>query len=339
MNNKLETEKQIAKELSRGKSPKEIFKKIKNKADAKSIGQLLYLSGEYQTLLEYSAENIKQNKEVPWSFVISTLSKGKISVAQEDAEILFDAWLINYSKKDSSIYASKKWEQISDKFAKAAKKYKKDINEEFNSKESEMLEKLEFAQAQNLSDEESRIVRMLLTKYPNNPKYKKLQKELEDKNIAKLIKKQKSSIKQYSQPTKKFVPEASTLKKKWSLIINNIKNPSPEDSKNLSLFFAFLDWPDEAIKVLEKNLSDLSSYWIYLEWLIETGQYTASLEVIDQLLVHLQSDPESLLPLNYMKAQSLYYLGQKQEAIEHIKAIIEVNPRYRSAQILLEEWS
>ena len=82
----------------------------------------------------------------------------------------------------------------------------------------------------------------------------------------------------------------------------------------------------------------VKAFGFYLEWLFEMQQYTASIELANQLLDSIDEDPEKLFFINYIKAQALYYLGEKKEAIQYLNDIIVIRPDYKSAQSLMEKW-
>lgn len=336
---KIEIEKQIASHLKNGLSKQKIFKKIYKNNLNEDVSLFLYLSGQYKTLLEYSARHVENQKKAPWAFILSLFVNQKIKVQKEHSKMLFQVWLEKYSKQEPHVFACKDWAKQSSEFKALSTIYINNLRQMSVSPEEELLDKLEFVKSQGLMQEEENIIKLLLGKKPSHPAYLELKKDLLGRQAIQFMQDKKALQHKRQIQDVKFIPEKSPLKKKWSFIVDKYSDKQVSQTKNLSLFLVFLGWPDEAVKIMKKNIQDLSDYWLYLEWLIETRQYATGLEITNQLLNQLNNDPSSLLPLNYIKAQSLYHLGKKNEAINYIKAIIEVNPRYKNAQFLLEKWT
>ncbi len=337
----IKLERQIASYLKKKLPAEEIFKLIKNDPDLESLSEFLYNSGFHKELLKMNREFLKNHKHVAWVFVLPLIIKTNVKINKSESKILYHTWLKNYAKNYPSIFSCKKWEEYSQEFSDHLNAYLEKLKEQTISEDDKLLETLDFLRAQNLMDEESKIIQKLLTKNPQNKKYQNLQKSLRERRAIKTIEDQKMVLYKSSisnDATFYFTPEDSKIKHQWSQIVQDLSKKMPSQAKNLSLFLYFLDWPDESIKILKTNLKNYSDYWFYLDCLMETGQHTKSLDFINQLLQQVK-DPEMIFPLVYMKSQTLYYLGKKEEAIEYLNNILQIRPDYRSAQSLLEKWT
>lgn len=333
-------QKTIASYLQKDLSYQQIFQKIQDSNDYQEVGSFLYLSKQYNTLIEYTIKCLEAEKPVPWSFVLATLINHDLPIEKSMFKILWQGFLKAYSSQEESLLACESLEDLSKDFKKFSGNYRKSLKLKKEVQEEELLDRLEFAKAQNLMEEEQHIIDLLIKKESHNKKYFQLRRELEERKALKNIEENKLNLKKdYKlQQLRRFRPETSQLKTNWVQKIQDHTKQKPTQVKNLALFLTFLGWPDESSKLLKDHLEDLSDYWFYLEWLIETEQHTIALEVINQLLNQLQKDPEVLLPLNYLKAQALYYLGQTKRGIDSMQDIVAIKPFYRSATFLLDEW-
>ncbi|MGI9548664.1 MAG: hypothetical protein ACR2M7_01600 [Bdellovibrionales bacterium] len=336
----IQLERLLASYLNKNLTSEEIFENIKENYDLESVVRFLYNSKSYKKILKFSKERLKNNQNIPWSFVLPLVLKSHIEISPAEVNILYHTWLGDYLQNHPRIFTCSRWENYSQEFAHHLNIFLKDLKEAGSAPEDQSLQTLEFVKAQNLMEEESKIIKNLLKKDKDNLKYQELYKSLKERQAIKVIEDQKKSLykSRISNQKPYLFLENTETKNKWYQKTEKLAKQRPDLVKNLSLFLYFLHWPDMALKILTKNLEDLSDYWLYLDCLLETGQYTKSLDLTNQLLEQIQ-DSEMVFPLIYIKSQSLYYLGKKEEAIEHLDSILKVRPDYRSAQSLLEKWT
>ena len=219
----------------------------------------------------------------------------------------------------------------------------KQINKEdsVDLEEQQLFRQLEFVQAKGLVEEEEKIIRALMRKKPK--KYKDLDKELKMKKALDFLQSQKLSGGE-GKATHRFLSqvvskEESSCKVRICEEAALLAEKHPEKTKDLAVFLYMLGRPDWSLKVLERNLKNISEYWFYLNWLLEVRKYAVALDITNRLLVKLKFDSESLFPITYIKAQALYALGEKDKAVSYMSDIVKVRPAYKSAWHFLEEWT
>ena len=207
--------------------------------------------------------------------------------------------------------------------------------------EQQLLKQLEFVKAKGLIEEEKKITALLLKKNPK--KYEQLDRELKMKKALHFLQEQQSrgrkeKLSHLPQPqniSKQNSPRALQLYKETT----RLTEKHPEKAKDLAIFLYTMGWPEQAIKILEKNIQHSSDYWFYLNWLMEIKQYAVVLDMTNQLLTQFKPDSETLFPITYIKAQALYALGEKDKAISYMSDIVKVRPEYKSARHFIEEWT
>lgn len=306
------------------------------------VGRFLYNAGLYKQLMEFAIDKLKRNKPVPWPFVLQSLTDQKITVSKNQAKILYKNMIANHEQENSPyIFACKKWGENSKEFELFRTVFLEKLEEENVNSKEELLKNLEFVQSQGLVEEEEKIINQLLELDPDEKKYQKLFKNLKEKTALQFIKKQKQSrqsLKSKKEESLLFSPKDTPLKKKLVKDVLQVSRKSPERTKDLSIFLYMMGWPDAGLKLLDTAPLNPEICWLYLEWLMEAKQYTASVELANQLIHHTGGEPEKLFFINYIKAIALYHLGEKKQAIDHLNDIIMIRPDYKSAQSLLEKW-
>ena len=332
-------ERKILRFFRKDTNPQQIFEKIKNSSDFEQVSRFLYNSGLDKTLLNFSVQRLEKNKPVAWPYILGLFIKYKIVPHQNLVKVLFHHWLKNKENQSEALFSCEEWEDISLEFQQLRVVYIQELEEKNLSEENDLLEQLAFVQAQNLIKEEEEIIIKLLLISTENKQYKKLQEELEEKKALLTIQEQKKFVdktdrlEEYGSSFKK-----SSLKAEWFDAISQTAKQNPQWTKNLSLFLYFCECPDKALDLLKTHISELSDYWFYLDWAIETKQYTQGLELINRLFTEVKESASYFLPLIYIKSQILYALGKKSEAIEYLTAISQVQPDYKSTQYFLDKW-
>ena len=335
-------EKKISSLLKKNFNPEQIFKKIKNDSDVEQISRFLYISGLDQTLLDFSAKKLEKHKPISWAYILKIFIKHKITVSKNLERLLFHHWIKNTKNQSSPLFACVEWGELSSEFQQMRTVYLQELEEQNLSEERDLLEQLAFVQAQGLIREEEEIIAKLLIIHPENSEYKKFQKDLDEKKALLTLQEQKKrSIKtdQLEDFKASLFSKKNLLNKNWLKKISLRAKQHPKETKNLALFLYFCHCPDKALDLLSAYVSKSSDYWFYLEWALETHQYTRGLELINRLFSEFKYDESSFLPLIYIKSQILYGLGKKTLAIEYLTSISQVHPDYKSTQYLLDKWS
>lgn len=333
-------ERRIPTLLRKNLSPEEVFEKIKNHSEVNQVSCFLYNAGMDKTLLNFSINRLQRKKSVAWPYILKIFIKYKIIPKADLGKMIFSQWLTKKENHSDSLFACEEWASAFPEFQQLRSVYLQELEESNVSEENELLEQLAFVQAQNLIKEEEEIITKLLFINPENSQYKKARQELEEKKALQTIQEQKKWI---SKPDRLETyapsPEKPKLKEDWMKAISQTAKENPERTKNLSLFLYFCNAPDKALDMLSTHIGHISDYWFYLDWALETKQYTKGLELINHLFIEVKEGGMFFLPLIYIKSQMLYALGKKREALEYLTAISQVQPDYKSVQYLLEKWS
>ena len=336
-------EKQILKLLKNRLRPKEIFEKIKDNPNFEQVSRFLYNSGLDKTLFRFSIQRLEEQKPIAWAYVIRLLLKHKVKPSKQLEQLLFHHWLKHPKNQSPALFACKDWGDFSPEFRELRSVYIQELEERNLSEERDLLEQLDFVQAQNFIKEEEEIIERLLMINPNSAKYKKFKSQLKEKKAILIIEEQKKLMeKEKSLEENRLLSKASmeshSLKESWLESIASVAKTHPQHTKDLSLFLYFCQAPYKALDLLEAHIHDISDYWFYLDWALETKQYTKGLNLIDHLVTEIKESESLFLPLTYLKSQMLYALGKKSEAKEHLLTIAQIQPDYKSTQYFLDHW-
>ena len=326
--------------MKKNLSPGEIFKKLKGDSNIGESSRFLYNFGLEKSLLKLSISRLKDNKPVAWAYVLKVLIKHKLFPDKKLEQLLFSHWLRKKENQALSLFACEQWGDLSPEFQQLSQVYLQDMEEKNLSKEKELLEQLAFVQAQDLVLEEEEIISKLLLINPSNEEYKKFEEALKEKKALLTIQEQKNrAVKKDSLSDYDLNLNLDDIAGDWLSEVFKTAKKDKSQVKNLALFLYFSHCPAKALELLEIHISRVSDYWFYLEWCLETKQNTKGLELIQQLTLKTKQTEASLIPLLYIKAQFLYALGRKSQAVEYLQVISQFKPDYKNSEYLLNEWS
>lgn len=332
-------EKKIYSLLKKKKSAEEVFNQIKKHKDIEELSRFLFNAGLDKTLLKVSLSRLKKGKEVAWSYLLKTFIKYKIYPNKDLAKIVFHSYL--KANSSSELFACEEWGDISPEFQQMRIVFLENLEKKAGSKERDLLEKLSFVQVKDLISEEEEIILKLLQIDPSNQNYKQLKDDLEEKKAYLVIKNQKSHRYRKETVEEKLLKLSASsvfLKNDWLRVIFDTAKENPKQTKNLSLFLYFSGFTSEALELLDSYVHNISDYWFYLDWAMETKQYTKALALVNYLFSEYKSHEFSFISLIYTKSQILYKLGKKKTAVEYLKAVAQAQPDYKSASYFLDKW-
>ena len=333
-------ERKIHKRLQKEISAQDIFKEIENHSDTEGVSRFLFHSGLYKTLLLFSLDLLKQKKSVSWHYVMKVFIKHKIYPNKKLAEILFHGWLKN--DKHIAIFSCEQWGKISPEFEQMRIVFIDHLESMSTSDQGDLLEQLDFVQAQGMISKEEEIIDKLISLNPASENYRKLKKDLGEKKALLVIQNQKSEENKRQSFKNQFFKSDfnfESMKKDWMNAIFHLAEKDNTQIKNLALFLYFCGNPGHAVNLFERYISKPSDYWFYLEWTLETQQFTKGLTVVNYLFSKSEYSQFELLPLIYIKAQFLYGLGKHSMAIQCLEAISHIYPNYKSTNYFLNQWS
>ena len=327
---------QIFKLLKSDFPPQGVFLKIKNHSDTEGVSRFLFNTGLYNTLFRYSLNLLNKKKEVSWHYVIKVLIKYKLYPDEKELiGVLFHTWL----KKNThyALFACEEWGNLSPEFEQMRHVFIDKLEALNISEEKKLLERLAFVQAQEMIKDEEEIINQLIHLNPASQHYKKLKRDLDEKKALLVLQDYKQSQTKSNFIKKQLLKQNNqSLKKDWLKTIVKMSKSHPSYTKDLALFLYFCDSPKSAVELLENHINQIEDYWYYLEWTLETEQFSKGLSVVN----YLSKDSRfEFLALLYLKAQFLYGLGKKKTAIQYLHSINQVYPDYKNINYLLHQWS
>ena len=324
-----------------GLSVREIVQKLRcnlnNFEDYHAYYHFLISVGFYKTLVHSLSQNLKKNKSVHWYHLFFIINKYQTQMQPEIVEyFISNEPSINWMYLFGSSYI-KNEEQLLELKNNQLRKYYQDQK----NLHLELEKELRIAQSQKLFEKEKQIIDQLLKLDTQNPFFQKLKKEYERKQAIDTLNEYKITNTRYLYDSYRMQPAQKEIKKQVQKMMENFKKfaqENPEYINDMAIILVSIGYHDLALEFLEKHLDTRDRKWIYLELLLESGQFFRCLTFVDQLFFQGSLSSEDTFSLIYAKAQAYYGLKEYEKAKETLEDLVKVKPRYRLAQELLFQW-
>lgn len=343
MPNKIEIE--ISFLLSEGKATNEVVHNcLENlhdgqlsKAAQKSYLYFALNSGAKKEVLRKLREWPNKEKFFPWDVFLDTLTKTNEKLSDDEFGELFNYFKVN----GKTPFLSPVHLTLNNKFKNKVTEHRNTLSYQATKKIKLLWDKLNFIQGKNILDEEVKVLNKLKLYDPENPQLTKHLESIDKKLAIDLFSRPKQSNfeEDYEQYLKSQLTESDLIS--CQAIFEKIKEDTHNgDQKyfDYSILFYQLEAYSFALACIQLAPACLERDWFLLELLFLSKRYFECIDLADDLYENNKNNPDIQFASLYQKAQALWIIGSKNEAIELMTAITNSRPGYRSAYEILHSW-
>jgi len=343
-----EVELEIHKQLNNKKQPSDIstflLKRITEKRySAKYINSVMNFSlncGNHKGIFLSFKKLITFSTHLPWGHFMEVMSQQKISVTDELSNLVVKAAI--KTKNEEEIILTHQWDKWHPQIKKSRIRIGNERIQNWKGMHKELRERLGYFKNQRMMEKERHIIEKIEKFFPDDPQLKKDWLDFEDRWARYIISKSSGprldneilELKQreLSVPQKEFCEQIY-------LYFDAYTQPDKSRIYDFSLCLFFMGQYQMALELLQHSPSTPGVDWFRLELMFFCRRYIECLDEIIRLDSKYSSDPETMFATSYIRAQSLWKLGQTASAIEMMANIVNIRPNYRSAHALLIEWT
>lgn len=288
-------------------------------------------------LIQFVAKHImREDFEVPWPHLIEAISRTRPHID----DTLADSLLEGIDKTDMRADASRSKAldlqmpalrtERADRKLRVAKNYAK--------QKDSMLEQLITLRTQQLYEQEKRILSRLQKMYPRDPEVQREVQNHKERYALEILSKHSRL-----GPGAAFTPDMvidvpEELKAACADMLVKYAQENPELAKDFAVAAAMLEMWDAAVAALATNPGLPGADWIQLDLLLGSRRYLDLLNALSRIEQAYSENPETFFATAYLRAQALWGLGQKHQAIEVLESLLSSRPQYRSGTSLLALW-
>ena len=310
-----------------------------SETEARAVGYFLVNTGLAPSLLERINRQLNSERTVFWEIYSLIAAQASKHLDIKSLKSIVDG--ATEQGVDLALLYDEKLAEKSDSIKQAWTKYKSLLMENYEERQIELIDQIQFLSTQRLIEEEKKALSLLDSLNPSSNEYGKLVEDFENR-WARHILNLKQSVETTYRLTLKIRDDwHRQMGKTFAPLFESLEEASkktPESTLDLALTAYFMDFTNEAMNLLETATPSESRDWLLAELFLENRRYIDLLEWTDQLGLKYADLPESTFAVSYLKAKAFWGLGQPALAIDLITSIIQVRPNYRSASTLLQEW-
>ncbi|GEM_PF-3285988 len=330
-------------------APHTFFERLSNRnlslEAQKIISHFFWTNTLYTELIEIFKDQIRLNNQIAWGHFVKTLELAQVEITEDLQTLILQGSREQLLLDELATYS--KWDHLEPKLIEIRKNKQWAWVTEYQYKIQELLQKIELFRSQEMTDQEKLAINDLLFLSPHHPKVKQLQDEFKQRMAQKLLESKlthqpslKTNI-QHLKSTPETIAHSSWLLELFQSALN-------EDKENAFLIKDFmihslmLDEPLTALSLIKDiPVSKLSYDEIWLKFISQklSHQLYESLETLNDISLHHQSNTDIPLILSYEKALVLWELKEQEQALKLMKEVEQTDPEFRNASSLVTHWS
>ncbi|MGE0631845.1 MAG: hypothetical protein AB7O96_05530 [Pseudobdellovibrionaceae bacterium] len=305
--------------------------------DLNSLATFLLNRGMYVPLFRLCLTRMEKKRAVPWAQLAEAASHVDLITQFEFRKSLLEC----------AVKEDRKWHLLlSNDFLDQEELLRPDatlerrkFHEEYEKAKFTLGNQMQFFFTQHMLEQERKLLNKFEKLYPGDREIAEQKKAFIERNARDVLSKKNTSI-----PF--VVPfETNPLSATETAATSQIYQASeehlvetPEYAIDFAVLFEMMDDYDHAFAALRFALPSLSQKWLECELLLLSRRYLEALELIRSIEAELAADPETVYACAYLRAQSLWGLGERSVAIEILEGLVVSRPQYRSAASLLQIW-
>lgn len=312
-----------------------------NDIEMKSACSFMLAAGAPAKLTAALSENISKLSRFPWPYFMEALLRSQSNLPQK----LEEAILAGAEEQGLLMELARlpDLDQARPNLKNLRLQRKKEIMQKQYEHRTELFQQLDFFKSQNLWDQAEGQLTKIKKYFPQDPDIQDEQNLITEHQALNLLnRKPKRSRRQMNRPTAFTAVETQILEAVATsqLSFQDSSEKSIESDLPIDFAVSHLMWEnfDQALEFLETLESSPSRDWLKAELLLFGRRHVDLLEHLRELELQYAHDSETIFACTFLRAQALWGLGQKFQAQEMLKSLLQYKHDYRTAASLLNEW-
>lgn len=302
-----------------------------------AIANFLLQSGRYLSLLELIKSSLQNSKKIPWAQLLEAAKQAGLKMNESVLAAALDG--ARFQEMEDQLVLSSAFDVEFPEIPELRRRSHEAARKATEQKRQSLLDKLEYLKTQRMFEEEGKVLNELLQLFPGAD-FSALKKNYDERWAREVVSQRSSSPSaSHHHELKEKSPEDLKMEQLISSEVQSAAGKNPHLRYDYTIMLYFMELFRPAIAVLKTEKASKAVDWLHLELLIRARQFVEALELASALETKYANDPSAAFAVIYARAQALFGLGQKQDAIELLNSIIKIRPNYRSAQVLVRDWA
>ncbi len=330
-------------------SPEYIADELLKKWDAsnlpieskKIVARFCLLNGFFPSLLRILKLDLRAGSPLPWDMVLELFYQEGEHTKEKLSKDLADA-LLTGATRDHQLHAltatALTHEEVDPRWKNILDSELKDRLTGIKEDREKLFKEVQIFKSERMDAEVIQILNRILTLFPEDLEAQELLEKLGDQELEVKIQNLKNQY-QLKSPFNATESEAE-----WpdieKAIKKILKNLSVEETYLLSIALFQMNLYSAALNTLRfvKDQWKIREKLWEIDLLLSVKSYAEALAASQIILNQNRLLSEVVKTALYYSARALYGLGDQEQALSILKGIVERDPHFRDASILIAEW-
>ncbi|MFZ4403409.1 MAG: hypothetical protein ACOYOK_04845 [Pseudobdellovibrionaceae bacterium] len=312
-------------------------KALMNESDILSLSFFLLHAGFCITLIHFVARHIRnENFPIPWGPLLEAL--GRLGCPLEDKSLQAIKHAVEDNKVQFTAAKAISLHQLWPELIGWQKDHRQKCWDEYLGQKLPYINDLKVYRSQGLWQQEKDLLKKLYQLFPQDEEIFALEKDFKNHYAEEIIQKYQPSMAFRVGPLDAEDDIYKIALQKLAQVFLKKAKKNPTMAIDLAVGLIFMESYDFALQTLDSAPESVSKDWLQLELFLKNKKYLQVLEQLPEMEKKYANDPEVTFASAYLKAQSMWGLGQKSTAMAIIESLLSSRPHYRSAASLLRMW-
>ena len=297
--------------------------------------------GLAKSLIQFFCTQIQNENEIAWGHLAEAVGLTIDPIDAETANVIMAGALAQ--KASWHLSKSYRLDQFDEALLRERDSHKRAVQEKILYAKQELLLQADTLRSQDLEVEEGKILEKLLRMFPKDHEIKEQSEEHRSRKALKLLDSRTSNPREKN--VEELQPENSSEEIAELKVIKESMLEAwqkAHQDPQMGLDFAVAHWMWENFEASHSFIpaaSDLNgARWMRAESLLKDRRFAELLSELIEIEKVLADDPEGTFGVSYFRAQALWGMERRFEAIEILEGIVVIRPSYRAAAALLATW-
>lgn len=326
-----------------------LLEKYQNKSQSfQTLEELSYFclcAGRPAALILFLTKQLELGAKIPWGHFAEAFSMTPPPAGSP----IFGAILTGAHEQNLIPHLSRsRWlDATQPRLITEREERKKNLNKKLSGIKQELLDQAEMLKTQELDEQEGETLEKLVKMFPKDPDCSKRLTEYRARKSSRVLEERTRNPREknledlnHAKPSEE---ELRILTEITKAMQEACQSESSETTRqrlllDFSVAHAMWDHPEGSLE-LSKNAADSAEGdWLRIESLLLARRFAQLLTELLLIEKKYCAEPDTALAVVYYRAQCLWGLKKKFEAIELLETLVSVNPSYRAAAPLLAAW-
>jgi len=312
--------------------------------ELETVSNFFLAAGYHFSLLQFLTQCLSRNLTIPWAHFCEALFLTTPMLTESIKSSLIKGAEAQGQLENLTLVSH--LDHFDDRLVPLRQRRSQIQRELLSKRKEEMIATLDMLQAQGMHAEEEKLIERFNLIFPNDEKLGEIKKNKLKRRALGLVQEITSDNPRWIPLAAFEVPEKETLEI-LTAIENSmqsylISHPDPDLAHDFAI--AQIMWENyaAALRFTDLALEDQPGFpnliWLKLEILFNLRRFLEVLDIISGLEHEWNNNPDAVFGLMYMKANCLWELSLKQQAIDIMDSVCRARPHFRTARIILSEW-